>query len=319
VTNNLTDSWDYDLEFRWQLSWTSFLDTPALSESTIQFEPYRIALNLQSSHSEYIIGLQKINFGLAKILRPLMWFDTLDPTDPLNLTSGVTGISASYYYDFGWSSRAWLLLPGEPMGWEAFPGKPGTLETGGRVEIPRNRGQIGVSSHFRIADISDFSPDDPDLYEGRIGLDGFWDVGVGLWVESVYKHQELSVDPFLDQIQATLGSDYTIWIGSGLHIMAEHMLIRSWNSPFIEDQTLQLSSGMISYSPSMFDQLSILLFMNWESETPLVYLSWRRSYDSIRFTLAALYTKVSGSSGRESLVTTGSSGKGIQLTVAYNH
>ena len=35
------------------------------------------------------VGLQKINFGSASMLRPLMWFDEIDPRDPLQLTNGV--------------------------------------------------------------------------------------------------------------------------------------------------------------------------------------------------------------------------------------
>jgi len=315
----LSESWDYDLEVRWQLSWNSPLDPLDYSASATSVEPYRVALNLQSSHSEYIIGLQKINFGQARILRPLMWFDALDPTDPLQLSSGVTGVSVTYNYEFGWSSQAWLLLPGEPIGWEAFSDKSGIVETGGRLIIPSNRGQIGMSTHWRIADVSDLYPDDPDLYEARIGLDGFWDVGVGLWVESAYKHQELSTRTFLDQIQATIGSDYTIWIGDGLHILVEHMLISSWHSPLIDDQTSQLSTAMFTYALTVFDQVSLLLFMNWENKTPLAYLSWGRTYDDFRFTLGAFYKKIDDSQNNRSAFNSNFSGKGIQLIVAYNH
>ena len=106
------------MEVRWQFQWGGQID--ALKGLSIHEEPYRIALNMQSVHTEYIIGLQKINFGPARILRPLMWFDSVNPTDPLELTSGVTGISAHYYYEFGWSSQAWLLLPGDRIGWEGF-------------------------------------------------------------------------------------------------------------------------------------------------------------------------------------------------------
>ncbi len=319
IQHALSESWDYDLEVRWQLSWGSSLDTLDFSASATRIEPYRVAVNLQSSHSEYIIGLQKINFGPARILRPLMWFDALDPTDPLKLTSGVTGISTIYYYESGWSSQAWLLLAGDPKGWEAFSGKSGSMETGGRVDIPNDYGQIGVSTHFRIADISDLYPDNPDLYEGRIGFDGFWDVGIGLWLESVYKHQELSTNPFLEQIQATVGADYTIWIGNGLHVMAEHMVISMWNNPMIEDQTNNLSTAMVSYSPTMFDRVSLLILNNWENDTPLAYFSWGQTYDDFRFTLAAFYSEVTDTPDNDSSMGSDFDGKGMQFTVVYNH
>lgn len=315
--SSLSDVWDYDVEVRWQLQWGGQIDT--LGESGIVADPYRVALNLQSAHSEYVIGLQKINFGPARILRSLMWFDSVNPTDPLELTSGVTGISAKYHYDFGWSSQVWLLLPGDAIGWEGFKDQEGTFETGGRISIPNDMGQLGISTHWRIADASAVSPDDPDLYEGRIGVDGFWDIGIGLWVESVYKNQQLTDGPFLQQLQSTLGADYTLWVGNGILLISEHMLINIWDSPFMDDTNRLISTVMTSYSPSMFDQLSLMLFMDWETETPLVYASWGQTYDSFRFTLGAFYTDEQGSEASNTGLSSNISGKGIQLTVAYNH
>ncbi len=315
--STLAESWDYDVEVRWQLQWGGQVDT--LDNSGIITDPYRVALNLQSANSEYVIGLQKINFGPARLLRPLMWFDSINPTDPLALTSGVTGISAKFHYDFGWSSQAWLFLPGDPIGWEGFPDQDGTFETGGRISMPNNMGQLGISTHWRIADASSISPDDPDLYEGRIGVDGFWDVGIGLWVESVYKNQQLSDSPFMQQLQTTIGGDYTFWVGNGVLLITEHMLINIWDSPVIDDTNRLISTVMTSYSPTMFDQLSLMLFMDWETNTPLAYMSWGQTYDSFRFTLGAFYTDVDDPQDSNTGLSSNFSGKGIQLIVAYNH
>lgn len=315
--NSLSETWDYDLEVRWQFQWGGQLD--ALGQSSIQEEPYRIALNLQSKHTEYIIGLQKINFGPARILRPLMWFDSINPTDPLELTSGVTGLSATFHNDFGWSSQVWLLLPGDPIGWEGLSDQEGTIETGGRISIPNEMGQLGISTNWRIADASLISPNDPDLYEGRIGVDGFWDVGIGLWVESVYKNQQFSDDPFLQQMQTTIGADYTFWVGNGILLTTEHMMINIWDSPVMDDKNVVMSTLMASYSPTMFDQISLMFFMDWESETPLAYLSWGQTYDSFRFTLGAFYSEGNEMQNNDSGLNSGFSGKGLQLTVAYNH
>jgi len=43
---------------------------------------YRLWGRFSSSRFEARIGLQKINFGSASLLRPLMWFDRIDPRDP---------------------------------------------------------------------------------------------------------------------------------------------------------------------------------------------------------------------------------------------
>lgn len=317
--NTLSEDWAYDLGVRWQIQWGGQLDTLDIGTSGLIAEPYRVALNLQSARSEYIIGLQKINFGPARILRSLMWFDSINPTDPLKLTSGVTGISAKHYYESGWSSQAWVLLPGDPIGWEGFPDQEGTFETGGRVGIPHERGQVGLSTHWRIADASAISANDPDLYEGRIGLDGFWDIGIGLWFESVYKNQQFANNPFLQQLQTTIGADYTFWVGNGILVSTEHMLINIWDSPSTEDTNRLISTVMSSYSPTLFDQLSVMLFLDWETETPLAYLSWGRTYDALRFTLGAFYTNTENTQGSSAGINSDFSGKGIQLTVVYNH
>ena len=52
-------------------------------EAEARIKPYRGFVRLSSSRFEARAGLQKINFGSATMLRPLMWFDRVDPRDPL--------------------------------------------------------------------------------------------------------------------------------------------------------------------------------------------------------------------------------------------
>ena len=42
-------------------------------------KPYRLWARYSSPQFEFRLGLQKINFGAASLLRPLMWFDQIDP------------------------------------------------------------------------------------------------------------------------------------------------------------------------------------------------------------------------------------------------
>ena len=69
-------------------------------------KPYRLWLRLSSSRFEARLGLQKINFGSATIFRPLMWFDRIDPRDPLQLSVGVYGLLLRYY--FRGNANIWL-------------------------------------------------------------------------------------------------------------------------------------------------------------------------------------------------------------------
>src|SRR5262249_24762513 len=62
------------------------------SETEGHVKPYRGWVRFKTSRFEARGGLQKINFGSALVLRPLRWFDSVDPRDPLQLTDGVYAV-----------------------------------------------------------------------------------------------------------------------------------------------------------------------------------------------------------------------------------
>ena len=61
-------------------------------------KPYRAWMRYSGKQFDLRLGLQKINFGSAQMLRPLMWFDQVDPRDPLQMTDGVWGLLGRYYF-----------------------------------------------------------------------------------------------------------------------------------------------------------------------------------------------------------------------------
>ncbi len=158
--------------------------------------PYRLWLRLSTDRLEVWIGLQKINFGSAMLLRPLMWFDWLDPRDPLQLTDGVYAGLARYYFTNNVNIWLWGLYGNNnTKGLEAVPTEARTFEFGGRVQSPLWIGEIGVTYHNRRADLSPlvFAHDDGSSLiapEDRLGLDGKWDIGIGVWFEGVLVRQE---------------------------------------------------------------------------------------------------------------------------------
>ena len=74
--------------------------------NNFEFNPYRFWLRRSTDKLEMRLGLQKITFGHARLFRPLMWFDKLDPRDPLQLTEGVWGLRVRR--DFANNANAWL-------------------------------------------------------------------------------------------------------------------------------------------------------------------------------------------------------------------
>jgi hypothetical protein len=156
------------------------------------FSSYRIWLRFSASQYEVRVGLQKINFGSAMLLRALMWFDSIDPRDPLQLTHGVYGVLGRYYFLNNANIWLWVLHSNDRnRGWEIFISDKDKPEFGGRVQIPLYTGEIALTYHHRNIDITK-SPLNQILIgqssvpEDRIGLDGKFDLEVGVWFESVF-------------------------------------------------------------------------------------------------------------------------------------
>ncbi|MDD2637102.1 MAG: hypothetical protein PHW82_16550, partial [Bacteroidales bacterium] len=59
--------------------------------------PYRLWGRYSGKQYEIRVGLQKIDFGTAMMLRSLQWFDEIDPRDPLKFTTGVYAALGRYY------------------------------------------------------------------------------------------------------------------------------------------------------------------------------------------------------------------------------
>ena len=108
-------------------------------------KPYRAWLRYSGRQFEVRLGLQKINFGSAQMLRPLMWFDQVDPRDPLQLTDGVWGLLGRYYFLNNANIWLWVLYPSDkPKTWE-FTGTNAKIpEAGGRLQLPVFSGEIGI-------------------------------------------------------------------------------------------------------------------------------------------------------------------------------
>lgn len=61
-------------------------------DNDLKFDSYRYWLRYSNMQRELRIGHQRINFGTAKILRPLQWFDKINPLDKNEETKGVDAV-----------------------------------------------------------------------------------------------------------------------------------------------------------------------------------------------------------------------------------
>ena len=289
-----------------------------------EISPYRVWLRYSTDHWEIRGGLQKINFGSAKIFRPLMWFDEMDVRDPLKLTNGVYGILGKYFFENNANIWLWTLIGNKnAKGYELIGSAARIPEIGGRIETPLGPGELAFSTHFRNADLHSLFPlasENTKINEKRFGLDGKWDFGVGLWFESsvsLFDKNDFHIPLFQDIWN--IGADYTIPIGSGLNITAEYIRFHTGNKMLNGGTSVNMGGSMFTYPVSLLDNVSAMFFYLKEAGKWFNYLSYSRTYDDWNIYLIGFWNPeinipIGGKVGTKNLF----AGKGMQLMVSYN-
>lgn len=256
-------------------------------------KPYRAWLRYSFPRLELRVGLQKINFGSASVLRPLMWFDRIDVRDPLQLTEGVYSFLGRYYFQNNVNIWFWTLYGNtDPMGWETVPTKKRSPEFGGRIQLPVPKGEIAASYHHRRAEISI----DTIYYfnevfpEDRFAIDGKWDLGVGIWFEAVAKHNNV-VNGWMPSWETyfNLGMDYTFGLGNGLNVITEYFRYGS-NAQIPENGHRENFSVLsVNYPFGLMNTVSGMVYYNWNRQDWYRFISFQRKYDYISLYLMAFW------------------------------
>ena len=306
----------------------SFLsDDPASTSGEVK--PYRGWLRLSTSRFEARIGLQKLSFGSAALFRPLMWFDSLDPRDPLQLTDGVYGLLLRYYTQGNANFWAWGLYGNkDARGWDIARPNKKSPEFGGRVQVSLFKGELGATYHRRKAAIESLVPvmspppesplPVPPVPEDRFGLDGKWDLGVGVWFEGALVHQRTTLLPLPWQRTLTLGLDYTFRLGNGLNVMAEQFRLASSARAFGPGDGLSFSALLLRYPLGLLDEVSGIFYYDWKNRNIYRFLSWKRTTNALSFSVILFWNPTEllvfqGRPGSSSFA-----GTGFELLLAYH-
>ncbi len=289
------------------------------------FKPYRLWIRMSTEQFELRAGLQKINFGSAVILRPLMWFDRIDPRDPLQLTDGVYAILGRYYFLNNANIWLWGLYGNESTkGWEVIPGNRKRPEYGGRIQFPALKGEIALSYHNREVDYSKSVFDTtiidlPNSNENRLGLDGRWDIGVGLWFESTLIHKDIPKTNLPWQQQINIGIDYTFGIGNGLNVINEFLWVSASQSAFQPKNSISFSAMALMYPIGLLDNITAMIFYDWTNNDWYRFINWQRQYDKISLYLMVFWNPdefgIYQNVGDNNLFT----GTGLQFMFVYNY
>ncbi|HSP90762.1 MAG TPA: hypothetical protein VLN08_07645, partial [Vicinamibacterales bacterium] len=125
---------------------TAWFPSNASAQTSGDVNPYRAWVRISTARVEARVGLQEISFGSATLFRPLMWFDSLDPRDPLQLTEGVYAALLRYYTKGNAAFAAWAMYGNDAQrGWDIAPPDADAPEFGGRVQVPLFKGELGAA------------------------------------------------------------------------------------------------------------------------------------------------------------------------------
>lgn len=286
-------------------------------------KPFRAWARYSSRQFEVRAGLQKINFGSAMVLRPLMWFDQIDPRDPLKLTDGVWGILARYYFLNNANLWLWGLYGNDkPKGWEFAGTHSHYPEIGGRVQYPVPHGEAAISYHYRVVDTRKLGEDIPafaKIPENRIGFDAKFDVLFGFWLEGSWVHKNADLGKYSNQEFLNAGLDYTFGIGNGLYMVAEQLVASNDEKAFSFSNTFSATALSLSYPVGLFDNISAIVYFDWANGDIYNFVNWQKQFDRITIYFMGFWNPdiyiLPGQEESENLF----AGKGVQIMLVFNH
>lgn len=287
-----------------------------------KISPYRIWARYSTEQLEIRAGLQKINFGSASLLRPLMWFDQVDPRDPLQLTDGVWGGLMRYYFMNNANLWLWVLYGNENIkGWEFIESNRQIPELGGRFQMPLLLGEVAVSYHHRVADSRGSAigiPHFEKIPENRLGIDARFDKVVGFWFEGAWVNASKDLGALTNQVSLNIGLDYTFGLGNGLNIITEHLVTAVGKQAVVFNESTNFSAMSLNYPIGMFDNLNTIVFYNWSDKQLYNFINWSKQYDSIALNIMAYWNPDDYNMVMQVNADNLFAGKGIQLMLVYN-
>ncbi|NQU80839.1 MAG: hypothetical protein HQ543_04920 [Bacteroidetes bacterium] len=288
-----------------------------------KINPYRVWGRYSTKQLEVRLGLQKINFGSATMLRALRWFDQVDPRDPLQLTDGVWAALGRYYFLNNANIWLWGLYGNKnSKGLEFMKTNVNYPEFGGRLQLPVPKGEAAISYNHRVADSRDLEKIVPvfnEIPENKIGIDAKWDMLLGVWFEGVWVNKSKNMGGYTNQEVMTAGTDYTFGFGSGLYVVFEHMLFANDEKAFQFSNTLNFSGLSVSYPIGMFDNINVIFYYDWTNNSVYNFVNWYRQFDRTTLYVMGYWNPENNQMPVMGTAKNLYGGKGVQVMFVLNH
>ncbi len=300
------------LDFEWAHKSGTSADGNPDGDIEIFEDLHRLWMRYSSEHLEVRLGLQKIAFGPAQILRPLAWFDNIDPEDPTNQTDGVNALRLRFFPSGNLALWTWIVISDQ---WDYY--SPGI-----RLEATLPLGELGLTWYDQWqAGFHSLGQMPVALLWGhdrRLALDLRYDGLIGLWTESFLVLPVESPHNPDRQAFYMLGGDYTFGIGNGLYIMMEQL----WLPATVDNPGAgrQMAALLASWSMGMFNQLMVIVYQDWDSSRTYSYFRWARVYDHISLNImVSLNPRRSAYENGPLPTTLAGFGSSLNFMIVYNH
>ena len=291
------------------------------SDINSNFSPYRIWLRYLKKNWELRLGLQKIDFGSAQLLRPIQWFNQIDPRDPVGLTNGVYGLLVRHYFKNNSNLWLWGLYGNEKQrGLDALTTLNDSPEFGGRFQTFIPKGEAALSYHYREAGANNIPFfENYSSPEHRIGFDSKIDIGFGMWTELTYVHRAKNIGILTNQLLLNLGVDYTFRIGNGLTVSKEYLFSDSTDSMTNESLRRGFSALNFNYPLGLSSSLSGLIYQQWNNNTQTLMLNYQQQFNSLSGYIILYYNPKTVEGIQQNDIFQSFSGPGVQLLIVFNH
>lgn len=285
-----------DLEYSYYIDRQYIRNAPINTNN----EPYRYWIRYSINRFEARLGLQKIAFGSAKVLRPMAWFDEIDIRDPLSKTKGVEALRLRYFTENNYVFWFWLMQNDHKE-----------ISFGGRGEISTKQGEWGITLHHDPSEAEQIIGQIPFYItesHTRLGLEFRYDGFIGSWFEGVsFIKKNNASNNWNQNSMFSVGMDYTIPIGGGLLIMSELLNRNGGHKIELEIEEKQtLSVFSLSLPLGIVHQLMAISSQDWKNNKTYNYLRWSVIYDT--FSVNSMVSIDSDKIGNQ-----------LQFTLIYNH
>lgn len=183
---------------------------------------------------------------------------------------------------------------------------------------------MAFSYHYRHADLNKALSGqvpwgDPSISENRIGLDGKWDIGIGLWFEGVLIHQDIDISQFRYQRLINVGLDYTFDLGNGLSVIGEYFTAENAEKASGPGKGIAFSALSLNYPLGLIDNLTAIMYYDWENDDWYRFMNWERKYDNWRLYFTGFWNpdpfQVYQNPNEVNLF----AGKGLQVMIVFDH